>query len=118
LGEWGCGVVRVHPSFAIMERVYSASERYRAPLAIGMLALVIVYLAVLTWQTMGVFRCARRVGGFWSIVAIVVFGIGRLGEIVPSLDVDLPLGVALIIWFFCPGYSCVRAPYAAYRCAH
>jgi hypothetical protein len=46
------------PSFAIMERVYSASEGYRAPLAIGMLVLVIMYLAVLTWQTMGVFRCA------------------------------------------------------------
>jgi hypothetical protein len=45
-------------------------------------------------------RCARRVGGFWSIAAIVVFGVGWLGEIVPSLDVDLPLGVALIIWSF------------------
>jgi hypothetical protein len=30
----------------------------------------------------------------------VVFGVGWLGEIVPSLDVDLPLGVALIIWSF------------------
>jgi hypothetical protein len=86
-------------SFAIMERLYSTSELYRAPVAIGMLVLLIVYLAVLTWQTMGVFRCARRVGGFWSIVAIVVFGVVWLGEIVPSFDALLPLGVVLIIWF-------------------
>jgi hypothetical protein len=99
---WVNGVVVSWPfiaSFTIMERVYSASELYPAPVAIGMLVLLIVYLAVLTWQTMGVFRCGRRVGGFWSIVVIVVFGVVWLGEIVPSFDVLLPLGVVLIIWF-------------------
>jgi hypothetical protein len=68
-----CGVVgRSSPASRSWREVYSASELYRGPLAIGMLVLVIVYLAALTWQTMGVFRCARRVGGFWLIVAIVV----------------------------------------------
>ena len=86
-------------SFTIMERVHPASELYPAPVAIGMSVLLVVYLAVLTWQTMGVFRCARRVGGFWSIAAIVVCGFVWLGEIVPSFDVLLPLGVVLIIWF-------------------
>jgi hypothetical protein len=64
-----------------------------------MLVLVIVYLAVLTWQTMGAFRCARRIGGFWPIVAIVVFGVAWLGKIVENFDVSPPLGVVLIIWF-------------------
>jgi hypothetical protein len=76
---------------------FRAAERL--DVAIGMLVLVIVYLAVLTWQTMGAFRCARRIGGFWPIVAIVVFGVAWLGKIVENFDVSPPLGVVLIIWF-------------------
>ena len=48
------------------------SDRMGMPLAI----LAIMFLncpVLLTWQTMGLFRCARRRGGFWSVVAVLMF---------------------------------------------
>ena len=48
------------------------SDRMEMPLAI----LAIMFLncpVLLTWQTMGLFRCARRRGGYWSVVAVLMF---------------------------------------------
>ena len=48
------------------------SGRMEMPLAI--LAVMFLNCPVpLTWQTMGLFRCARRRGGFWSVVAVLMF---------------------------------------------
>ena len=50
--------------------VPNPSERMGMPLAI--LAIMSLNCPVLlTWQTMGLFRCARRRGGFWATVAVL-----------------------------------------------
>ena len=71
----GCVLTCLFVMFYIVVRdlvMPKPSDRMGMPLAI----LAIMFLncpVLLTWQTMGLFRCARRRGGFWSVVAVLTF---------------------------------------------
>jgi hypothetical protein len=71
----GCVLTCLFVMFYIMVHdlvMPKPSDRMEMPLAI--LAIMLLNCPVLlTWQTMGLFRCARRRGGFWSVVAVLMF---------------------------------------------
>jgi hypothetical protein len=67
-----------------------------AAAVVGMILLTVGVLhfpGVVTWQTMGIFRCARRVGGFWSGVAIVLYCVGWFAIVWQYWKVTPTLGV-------------------------